>query len=333
MNDFYDTDMQINCVEPEKKQGRSCASCLFGLVMSSWFLFTGILFSAFFIYLQAPAGYATAAGAIFVFAFFWQRRAARLGCFMPFFIIAAFVIAESMLLGMLIYETDAYKKVDLIKVREVVDTHAPGLYEAVGKSIAKAAKTIKTAVEGFRQTDDEKKLALLEDAFRNNPADPDAVLALADAYMGKNDLVSTQFAIALCEALVDSDPCDSFLMRLADAYARIYRYDLAFATAVRRTWLPHATMEKAARQIAMFAVISGNLARGIFEIEKILQLSPPESDEITLILAGLYRDIGNERQAQILLDSVITNAPAASTIATTAVEWTNEQYKAQKYED
>jgi len=330
MSDLHKDKGWTEGLPAAKPQGRSCASHLFGMLMSSIFLLLGVLFMAPLILLPTSSGYALLGGGTFVFFFFWQRQATRRGCFVPVIILAMFMAAELFLFSLLSIETDKRAKIDHKKLQQTLDEYAPGLYTAVFDTVAKTGSmaqqalqsggaSLQNAINSLGQSDSDKKLIMLEEAFSSYPGDPAVVLALADAYMTRNDLAATQLAIALYEALVETDPCDAFLARLADAYGKIFRYDLAFATAVRRAWLPHAMLGRAARQIALLAVLSGDLSRGIFELEKILQLDPVESEEIMLLLAGLYKDIGNTVQAQALLDQVIARTPASLSVAKTAL--------------
>ena len=318
-------------LQTAKPLGRSCVSHLFGMLMSAIFLLLGVLVMAPLVFVPVSSGYAVIGGGIFAIFFFWQRRAARRGCFGPIILLAMFLATELVLLGLLTQETWTYGKVDHAKLQQMLDEHAPGLYAAVYDTVEKTgsiarqvlqsgSSSIRSALNNVGQSDSDKKLIMLEEAFSNCPGDPAVVLALADAYMAGNDLASTRLAIALYEALVETDPCDAFLSRLADAYGKIFRYDIAFATAVRRAWLPHAMMGRAARQIAFFAVSSGDLPRGIFELENILRLNPVESEEIMLLLAGLYNDVGNKQQAQMLIDQVIASTPAGLSLAETAAK-------------
>jgi len=329
MNQIQDINAGNGQPQPEKLRSRSCASCLFGLLMSSCFLLSGALFLVPFFFIQIPAGYVLAAGGIFVFSFLWQLRATRRGCFMPLLILVAFLVSESLVIGLLIYDTGAYKTLDFTKAKLALEKHAPGLYDSGRKALqttidegerlyTSGVEWAQTRFENLRQSDD-AKLAALEEAFQEHPGSPDVVLALADAYMARNDLASTRLATALYEALVETDPCDTFLARLADAYARLFRFDLAFATAARRTWLPQGGHGKAARQLAYLAICSGDLSRGIFELEKLLRLDPADREEIMLLLAGLYNDAGNNQQARILLDRIIASTPAGLSVTKTAV--------------
>lgn len=335
MNNINSTETEFYHEPRPQLKGQSCGSCLFSLYCSLNFLSLGLLFAVLLAYFKAPIEYALVAGGIFLIAFLWQRRAARRGCFMPVFIFAVCLVSEFVVFGMLLYQSGAYQKFDFARAKRVIEKYAPGLYDSGIKALQTATEqgqqlyksgldTMQSALENFSQSDEDIRLAALEQAFQANPGNPDAVLALADEYMARNDLASARLAIALYEALVETDPCDVFLERLADAYARVMRYDLAFTTAARRTWLPHANSGKAARQLAMFAVSSSNFARGIFELEKILQLAPPESEEIKLLLAGLFVDSGNLVQANLLVDQVIADAPSELAVARSAAVLKNQ---------
>ncbi|HOT28500.1 MAG TPA: hypothetical protein PLU72_09935 [Candidatus Ozemobacteraceae bacterium] len=288
-------------------------SCLFALVLSWFFLKFGMLFAAALVYFKGSPGYALAAAGIFLFSFVWQLRAARFGCLMPIFIFGAFLASESVVVCLALHEAGAFKNVDFTEARRSLEKNAPGLLE-FGRRLFNAGSNLAKGRIGLGDA----RIAELEEAFRRNPGSPDAVLALADAYMAKNDLPSVRLATALYEALVETDPCDAFLARLADAYARMFRFDLAFATAARRTWQPDGGFGKAARQLAWLAAASGDLSRGIFELERILRQNPSEPEEVMLLLAGLYDDVGNRQQARVLLDRIIAETPAALNVAKTA---------------
>ena len=300
-------------------RGWSCSSCLLALVLSWLFLQFGFLFAALLAQFKAPPSYALAAVGIFLVGFFWQIRAARLGCFMPIFIFGAFLASESVVVCMALYDVGAFQTVDFTETRRSLEKNAPGLLE-FGQRLFNAGSNLARGRIGLGDA----RIAELEEAFRRHPGSPDAVLALADAYMAKNDLASIRLATALYEALVETDPCDAFLARLADAYARMFRFDLAFATAARRTWQPDGGFGKAARQIAWLAAASGDLSRGIFELERILRQNPTEPEEVLLLLAGLYHDAGNTQQARTLLDRIIAETPAALNVAKMAAAMRQE---------
>jgi len=297
--------------------------------MSAGFLLITVFIVTPLVFIQETGDFTLLAYVVAGLFFFWQRRAARSSFFKPLMIIALFMLLEVSFFCLM---PDVHHPMALSKqarVEKVLAKYGEWLNSASDQTIANLGPAVKKLVNsGFAsiQTafdslgNGERKLAMLEEAFSNEPGNPAIVLALADAYMARNDLASTRLAIALYEALVETDASDAFLARLADAYGKIYRYDLAFATAVKRTWLPHAMMHRAARQIAFFAVASGDLPRGIFELENILCLDPVESDEIILLLASLYKDRGNEQKAQELLDQLTANTPAATNTVRTAAQ-------------
>lgn len=330
MNDSVTGNENVSSQQTGNKSGCSCFSCLAGLLHYAFYLGAAGFLATFLLFCQASAGYVLLTAGILIVACFWQRRAARRGCLMPVVILAMFLFSEFFLLGVLLVNTDRQNNSNFKELEKFLAREAPGLYPAFSKALDSVSEqsrlvldsglqTLQGAMQSISMSDDEKKIATLEEAFRNTPGDAAVVLALADAYMGKKDLVSLRLATALYEALVETAPCDAYLARLADAYGKNLRYDLAFATAAKRLWLPHAMFAKAARQLALLAVTSGNLARGIFELERILQLQPVESEEIMLLLAGLYSDIGNPQQAQLLLDRVIAETPAELSVYQAAV--------------
>jgi len=298
--------------------------------MSACFLLLGAFFTAPVVYLEAPAPYALACGGIFVVLFLWQLRASRRSCLVPFLLLLTLFVVESFTLGVMVLQTGVYERLDTPKTRAFLEKHAPGLHGSILGFCRDMATRGKQLVDSGREwarsafEADDTRIAALEEAFRNNPGSPDVVLALADAYMTKGDLASIRLATALYEALVETAPCDTFLARLADAYARDLRYDLAFATAARRAWLPAGGCGKAARQIAYFAACSGDLNRGIFELERLLNLDPAEPEEVQLLLAGLYADVGNASQARLLLDRLIAETPGVLATAKTARQMRQE---------
>jgi tetratricopeptide (TPR) repeat protein len=308
---------------------RSCLSRIYGLLMSAGFVLITVFIVTPLVVIQATADFTVFAYVVAGLCFFWQRRTARKSFLKPPMIMALFLLLEVCSFSLL---PDVYHPMDLSKqtrVRMVLAKYAEWLNSASDQTIAKvgmAAKDLYSAGSASLQAafdslgSDDRSLVRLEEAFSDEPGNPAVVLALADAYMARNDLASTRLAIALYEALVETGPSDTFLARLAEAYSRIYRYDLAFATAVKRTWLPHAMMHRAARQIAFLAVASGDLSRGIFELENILRLDPVESDEIILLLAGLYQDVGNKEKAREILGRLTTATPATTSATRTAAQ-------------
>jgi len=315
--------------EQPQTENRSCLSRIYGLLMSAGFLLITIFLITPLVSIQATGEFALLAYIVAGFFFFWQRRAAHKSFLKPPMILALFMLVEIICFYMVPDEHHPFDIGKQAKVKQVLARYSDWLNSASDQTIAKVGLATKnlynSGVESFQAAFDslgsgERKLVMLEEAFSNEPGNPAVVLALADAYMARNDLASTRLAIALYEALVETAASDAFLARLAEAYGKIYRYDLAFATAVKRTWLPHAMMHRAARQIAFLAVTSGDLPRGIFELENILRLEPVESDEIMLLLAGLYQDFGNKQKAQEILGQLTAVTPGTTSAARTAAK-------------
>ncbi len=144
------------------------------------------------------------------------------------------------------------------------------------------------ALEKEEHTERERRLAEKEAAFRKNPSDFISVLDLADAYAAMNDAASASLALALYKGLAESSPSDLVLARLSDAYARLFRYDRAFTTALRRTWNPSVSPEGAISQILLLSLASGDWDRGIDCLLYILKERADESESTLLALAALY---------------------------------------------
>jgi tetratricopeptide (TPR) repeat protein len=183
-------------------------------------------------------------------------------------------------------------------------------------------------VEAMRNENAEDKnraLVLLEQSFRKSPSNARYVIDLADAYSQMDDALSINFAIAIYKGLSDENPaCDMLLARLADCYAKIYRYNDAFETAARRTWNKNVSPLGAVSQVVLFSVVSGDFKRGISEIRKILASSPGEKEEIELMLASLYAESGEKSQALMIINNVIASLPARLPAALKAREMKKE---------
>ena len=304
----------------EKPVRRSCLGWLFGLFCSAGFILAGLVVALVLFLLHAPRDEALIGAGFFLFAFIGQRRAARQGCIMPFVIFFVFVLCESALIGVLVYQTGAYKHIDPVKIRTTIERKAPEAYKFAEKLIATsqeqasrlmnaAVDTIKTAFSDGDASSKDQKLAALEAAFQENPGDPARVLAYANACFAREDLFSVRLAISLYEALAATETSDFCLERLAHGYLRIFRADLAFATAARRLQLPYANPALVARQIAFIAVESGSLGRGILELENLLKTDPVDIEEVQLLLAALYNDVGEKDLSLRLLDRLIGETP------------------------
>lgn len=144
------------------------------------------------------------------------------------------------------------------------------------------------ALEKEERAERGRRLAEKEAAFRKNPSDVTAVLELADAYAAMGDAASASLALGLYKGLAELSPSDMMLARLADAYARLFRYDRAFTTALRRTWNPLVSPEGAISQILLFSLASGDWDRGIDCLLHIMEERAEERESALLALAALY---------------------------------------------
>lgn len=321
MNEIITSDFPDRVTaDDNKKVGRTCFSHLWSLFCSSTFLITGICFAVILALLGATHNYGLASGFAFIYAFFWQRRATRQGCFMPVFIFMAFFTWQLLVVGALVYNTGLYRQIDFAQLRRDLKREAPELYEFGEKVVntigirgqgmmTNVLDAARGAVAEFTRDPAERRLIELEHAFQENPGSVSAVMALAEAYAARSDLASVKLATSLYEALVEVEPNDTCLSALADCYARLLRPDMAFATAARRAWLPQAPLDRVARQIALLAITADDLPRGIFELEKLLLVPAAEASTIKLLLAGLHHDSGNTERAMLLLNEIIAEVP------------------------
>jgi len=321
MNEIITSDFPDRVTaDDNKKVKRTCFSHLWSLFCSSTFLITGICFAVILALLGATHNYGLASGFAFIYAFFWQRRATRQGCFMPVFIFMAFFTWQLLVVGALVYNTGLYRQIDFVQLRRDLKREAPELYEFGEKVVntigirgqgmmTNVLDAARGAVAEFTRDPAERRLIELEHAFQENPGSVSAVMALAEAYAARSDLASVKLATALYEALVEVEPNDTCLSALADCYARLLRPDMAFATAAKRAWLPQAPLDRVARQIALLAITADDLPRGIFELEKLLLVPAAEASTIKLLLAGLHHDSGNTERAMLLLNEIIAEVP------------------------
>lgn len=321
MNEIITSDFPDRVTaDDNKKVKRTCFSHLWSLFCSSTFLITGICFAVILALLGATHNYGLASGFAFIYAFFWQRRATRQGCFMPVFIFMAFFTWQLLVVGALVYDTGLYRQIDFAQLRRDLKREAPELYEFGEKVVntigirgqgmmTNVLDAARGAVAEFTRDPAERRLIELEHAFQENPGSVSAVMALAEAYAARSDLASVKLATSLYEALVEVEPNDTCLSALADCYARLLRPDMAFATAARRAWLPQAPLDRVARQIALLAMTADDLPRGIFELEKLLLVPAAEASTIKLLLAGLHHDSGNTERAMLLLNEIIAEVP------------------------
>lgn len=187
---------------------------------------------------------------------------------------------------------------------EETRTPAPGHDGGASRSAKDAA------LEKEERAERERLLVEKEAAFRKNPSNFTVVLELADAYAAMDDAASVSLALALYTGLAESSPSDMMLARLADAYARLFRYDRAFTTALRRTWNPLVSSEGAVSQILLFSLASGDWDRGIDCLLHILQERADERESVLLAMAALYIEKSGTAGDRILREEYRSAAAA-----------------------
>lgn len=176
----------------------------------------------------------------------------------------------------------------------------------------------------------EKTAAEKETLFSDNPEDFSAALEFASACAALNDAASLALAKALYEGLAEASPSDTVLAGLADCYARLYLYEKAFTTALRRTWNPLVSPTGAVSQIVFFAGVAGDWDRGIDYLERILADREDEREDTLLALASLYAEKAAGAQdaavqkdcrktAKEIVDRVIDSLPSFSPTAQDAL--------------
>jgi len=313
-------DQEIN-----RASKSTCMACVFVAFRLTAYLSAGLILLFVLAFTKASPALFIMALVISVAGFIWQSIAARRGCIMPLVVFSLFLGFETIVVSTAFYQADP-KSQNMVELRIFLDRYSPGLYKGVSRAFSSVAEKSDrlvssglNALKNITVSNSDKNIAILERQFADNPGDAATVLALADAYMARGDIASVQLATSLYEALVEVCPSDSFMARLADAYCVINRSDKAFAAALQRSWLPHANSAGIARQIALIAVKCQQLHRGIFELERLLNHEPVESEEIIILLAALYIDAGNSQRAEKLLDFLATTVPAETKVYQEAV--------------
>ncbi len=146
------------------------------------------------------------------------------------------------------------------------------------------------AAEKQARENRKKTVAEKEALFRDDPENFAAALEFASACAAMNDAASLALARAIYEGLAEASPSDAVLAGLADCYARLFLYEKAFATALRRTWNPLVSPTGAVSQIVFFSGVSGDWDRGIDYLERILADREDEREDTLLALASLYAE-------------------------------------------
>ena len=161
-------------------------------------------------------------------------------------------------------------------------------------------------------------LVLLEKAVRNDPDNNLYKVDLGDAYVQLGRDVSICLAIDLYEDALSSEPKnDGLVSRISDAYRRLGNYDAAFAFASQRLSGQSDRVFRGAAQIAMIALESGKLDRGIKLLED-ASSNHPKDHAVALLLATLQAEAGQKTQALAIVEGVIKASPDDSLLAVQA---------------
>ncbi len=196
---------------------------------------------------------------------------------------------------------------------------APQAQEEEAGAQAKAAHEKGVAIvlespgsqEGIR-----KALPFLEEAFFAEPGNVQYALDLADCYVQASTILSLNLAADIYGGLLAREPgSDMLLGRLADASLKLKRYDKAFSYAARRTWSKTSSPLQGISQLMLIAIASGQLDRGIQELERALLGDPPERPQILMAIAALNAEAGRKEKAIAAFDAALAELPAQSELA------------------
>ncbi|MCA9087094.1 MAG: tetratricopeptide repeat protein [Planctomycetaceae bacterium] len=164
----------------------------------------------------------------------------------------------------------------------------------------------------------QQAVAVLEQAYAADPEDELIRLDLADAYVQLGTGISLTLAIDLYEqALQQHQGDDALLARLADTYGRLGNADAAFAIAAVRARLSQGDPFSAAYQIADFAAETGDVERGIAELQAVAH-AHPESAATKMLLATLLLETSQVSAANQLIDEVLKSLPSEAPLAIVA---------------
>ncbi len=161
-------------------------------------------------------------------------------------------------------------------------------------------------------------VALLEAALRADPDNERIQLDLADAYLLLDHELTLTYAIELYEQVLRRRPSQTGLYgRLAEAYHRLGNTDAAFAVAAARGAAEVTEPFPAALQIADLAADTGDLSRGIAELETLAKLAENHHG-IELLRAALLREARQEPAARSVAEAVLKRVDQASPYAAAA---------------
>jgi hypothetical protein len=180
-------------------------------------------------------------------------------------------------------------------------TELAGTLHELGRALFPAA---------LRHPDRQRQaVELLEQAVLRHPENELYRLDLADAYLELGTDETVTLALGLYEtsdALRSED--EAVLSRIAEAYGRLKNFDAAIAVAALRLSGGAKSPFPAALQMAALATESGDMTRGIAELQAAVQ-SHPEDAGIKLLLAALLFEAGHTQRANAEIDAALALLP------------------------
>ncbi len=180
----------------------------------------------------------------------------------------------------------------------------PQIEAALADSLHATGRALFTASRNDPQRRREA-VVLLEQALRADPGNERLQLDLADAYLLLDHELTITYAIELYEQVLRRRPTATGLYgRLAEAYAQLGNYDAAFALAAARGAAEPMEPFPAAAQLADLAAASGDLQRGIAELQTLTKLTQHQPG-VQLLLAALLREAGQPREARQIAESIL----------------------------
>jgi len=173
-----------------------------------------------------------------------------------------------------------------------------------------------------------KAIPYLEEAFFAEPGDVRYAIDLADSYALIPSVLSLNLAVEIYKGALEAEPeSDMLLARLADSFLKLKRYDKAFSAAARRTWSKTSSPSQGISQLILISVASGQLDRGMQELEKGLLNDPPEKAEYLMAIAALNAEAGRKNDALAGFDAALAELPSNSPLAAKARQLREEAAK------
>lgn len=170
-----------------------------------------------------------------------------------------------------------------------------------------------------------QSVALLEAALRADPDNEQIQLDLADAYLLLDQELALTYAIELYEQVLRRRPSQTGLYgRLAEAYRRLGNVDAAFALVVARGAAESESPFPAALQLADLAAETGDIPRGISELET-LGKSSRQHPGVELLRAALLREAKQMPAARSIAEAVLKQVAGDSPYAVAARRLLEEQ--------